>query len=191
MGKRAANAVLIGFGVLAVLGAICLVLRLFVFDITTIHSDDMSPTLGPGSLVVVNRLATPKKGDLVMLKTEKGTWEVRRVIAVGGDRVGMSGSEPVVNGVTATVTEVRATKDATGEDFRVLRESSGGHEYLVLDRVRRTMHDMPEQKVGEGFYVLSDNRESDAAADSRRYGAVPKSRIRGVVSWIVKRGKVP
>lgn len=189
MGKRARTALIVTWWSLVGLGAICLVLRLFVYDLTTVQGDDMSPTLGPESLLLVNRLATPKLGDLVMLKTDKGHWEVRRVVAVPGDRIAMSNMIPVVNGVAATEAEVRTTK--VGKDpMRVLRETTGGHSYLVLDRINRSLHDLPESKVEGGYYVLADNREADVP-DSRKYGPVPRDKIRGVVSWVVKRGRVP
>lgn len=172
------------------LAVVTLVLRLFVYDLTTLKGDDMSPTIGPGSWLLVNRLATPRPGDLVMMQDPaERRWQVRRVVAVAGDKIAMRGARPVVNGVEATLVPARELI-VDKQEVRIWKETLAGRSYQVNDLVRRTMHDMPEQAVEGGYWVLADNREA-AVRDSRTYGPVPKANIRGVVTWVMKRGQLP
>jgi signal peptidase I len=143
--------------VLAVV-AIALVLRAFVAEPFSIPSDSMSPTLTRGDHVLVDKLAyrgggEPRAGELVVFHAP-GTGDImlKRVVAVGGQTVGIEDGLLVVDGRKPR--EPYADADAIDSVF--------------FGPVR-----VPEGSV----FVLGDNRLD--SKDSRSLGAVPADEVIG------------
>jgi signal peptidase I len=140
-------------GVVAVLALIAL--RAFVAEPFRIPSESMAPTLEPGDQALVTKLGgTPGRGDLVAFHAP-GTGEImlKRVVAVGGDRVGIEDGVLVVNG---------------------RRE----HEAYVADPdAIDSVYFGPVTVAPGSLFVLGDNRAN--SQDSREFGAVPADRVIG------------
>ena len=124
-----------------------------------IPSGSMEPTLAIGDRVLVNkfvyRFSSPKRGDVVVFESPEGprTDLIKRVIAVGGQRVEIKDGYVYVDGVKL-------------DEPYVARE-------------RRDNYTSPTPtKVPAGFvWVMGDNRGN--SADSRVIGPQPLSAILG------------
>ncbi|KAB7741892.1 signal peptidase I [Nostocoides sp. F2B08] len=122
-------------------------------------SDSMDPTLNPGDHVVVEKLSvrwrTPEVGDLVVFRVPQGReLVVKRVVALGGQTVGLEDAVLVVDG-------------------------KARHEPQVdLTRIDSTYFGPVTVPPGAVF-VLGDNRAE--SIDSRTYGAIPYGELIGTV----------
>lgn len=116
----------------------------------------MHPTYDNGQIVVFSRLQKDyEKGDVVSIKMANGERYIKRVIAVGGDQV------EIIDGVFYVNGEVELECPAHG-----LTEAQEGIKY-------------PYTVKPGAYFVLGDNRE--VSIDSRTYGAVASTQIRGKV----------
>jgi len=145
---------------LLVLAAVAVVgLRIFVLEPFRIPSDSMAPTLRPGDQVLVDKHAYhgsgPRRGDLAVFR-EPRTGEIllKRVVAIGGDTVGIEDGALVVDG-------------------RRPREPYADRE--AVDSV----YFGPVRVRAGTVFVLGDNRAN--SEDSRNFGAVPTGRLIGRV----------
>lgn len=135
------------------------VVRPFVGDVHTIASDSMTPTLEGGERVLTNKLAyrlgDPAAGDLVLFERAGGEGvEVKRVAAVGGDRVEIRDGRLLVNG---------ARREEPYVDLPSVDSSFFGPVTV------------PEGSV----FLLGDNRAE--SRDSRHYGPLPEDDVLGEV----------
>lgn len=114
----------------------------------------MEPLLHDGDYILVRRCFSPqetRRGDVVIIKAPGGGFAVKRVAAVAGDEISISGGRLFVNG--------KSESKMVFED--------GGPDKLPF----RTT-------IGKGYiYLLGDNR--DKSLDSRVWGAVPVEKIYG------------
>ncbi len=144
-----AGAVLPGWA-RATIGTVAFVLLVRAFGIAPyeVHSDSMTPTVTEGSTVLVDKLTprvvAPGPGDLVVFERPSGT-QLKRVVAVAGDRVEILDAVLHVNG--DPVTEPYVDPDA-------------------LDGI----YFGPVTVQDDGVFVLGDNRF--VSIDSRDYGTV-------------------
>ena len=146
-------------GVLALVGLLATVVfcRVAVADVLQVSSESMEPTLSAGDRVLVRKigLSSVRRGDLVTFASPQDErLALKRVIGVAGDRIEISDGELSVNGRPV--------------DEPYLAPGVADLEFLG------------PLLVGRGrIFVMGDNRER--STDSRAYGAVAESRIRGVV----------
>lgn len=148
---------------------LALTLDYLLFDTFYVNGDSMQPTLDGGDInvdtdgdvVMLNIVATPERGDIVVFKAdwtgEEEYFLVKRVIGVPGDTVEIRNGELYLNG-----------------------------ELQEEDYIKEPMYDYtyPPVTVPEGhYYVLGDNRNN--SSDSRVIGCVPEDKIVGVC-WLYK-----
>jgi len=132
------------------------------FALTVCGGPGMSTALPGGSVALISRGTTEiRRGDIVLFETDDG-WQLKRVIAVGGDRVVVNRyGEVRVNG-----TEVRA------DSFAGRTEDTG------ITAHRLTV------PAGEVF-VQGDQLSLSVDSRFRDYGTVPLEKVTGKVSFIL------
>ncbi len=136
-----------------------LLIRSFVVEPVRVRSDSMEPTLPSGAILLIDKLTyltrDPHRGDIVVTADPRtGESIVKRVVAVGGDSVGIEDGQLIVNGASVVESYIdNAEMDGffTGPDV------------------------VPPGEV----YLLGDNR--DTSEDSRTFGTVDADDIEGRV----------
>lgn len=128
-----------------------------------IPSDSMRPNLIPNDFILVDtRYRSYQPGDVVVFDTsdKPGTFYVKRIAAMGGDRLAIRNGKTVLNG------EISGVLTMSNEYQQ--KQSS-----LWLE----------ELSVPEGMvYVLGDKR--DQSHDSRNFDAIPEEALLGRVTDI-------
>jgi signal peptidase I len=138
---------------------ILLLMRSFVVEPARVRSDSMTPTLPPGAVLLIDkisyRVGEPHRGDIVIAEDPRnGRSIVKRVVAVGGDSVGIEDGLLVLNGAIIA------------EDY-IDNDNMDGF-YFGPDLV-------PPDHV----FLLGDNR--DTSEDSRAFGPVDVDDIDGKI----------
>ncbi|AKU96940.1 hypothetical protein AKJ09_03604 [Labilithrix luteola] len=173
--------------IVAILGAIGLLLYLFVVDTWVVPGTDTSfaasiqPTLKPGDRILVQRGSVPRVGQLArcLHPLASETYVVGRVFGEGRDRVEMRNESVSVNGKPVATRHgcpsERVVHPVSGQETELtcVVEENGAFTYSAL--VNR---DYPEgggaSTVESGkLYLVSDNRHLHQ--DSRDYGLVDAS----------------
>ena len=147
------------------LAMLLFVVRPFFVESFLITSDSMAPTLRPGDRVLANKLtyrfSDPRRGDVVAFEGsddgQTGQVLVKRVVATSGDTVEFRDGTLRINGEPHKEPYIKAGSPSgkTQEPLKV-----------------------PEGSV----FVMGDNRV--ASMDSRDYGPIRRSSLRGKVSLI-------
>lgn len=144
--------------------------RTYVIQPYVIPSGSMIPTLEIGDRIIANkfiyRFEDPKPGDIVVFDdpTHTVTTLIKRVIAVGGQTVTLEDGHVVVDGKTLV------------EPYT--------HGLPSGPLTQKLPYQVPPGYV----WLMGDNRPN--SADSRYFGAVPLSKIRGqafVRFWPISR----
>jgi signal peptidase I len=167
------------------------------FVITTI-SDYPTTFLGDRILAnkIVYRKTDPQRGDMVFYVDPANRQQtcIKRVVAVGGDRVEMRDNQLYINGQMLerqplSPAEIEASKiNVHDPNFQgdVFYEINGGSRYKIfLSKTAgdEKMKNFPEITIPKyNCFVLGDNRNS--GKDSRNYGPVPVTTIKGRADWL-------
>ena len=149
--RRRPSGIAVGVALIALL----LLVRIFVAEPFRIPSESMAPTLKPGDQELVAKLGghSPKRGQLVAFHSPlNGEVLLKRVVAVGGDTVGLEDGVLVVN-------------------RRPVREPFVNHK--AIDSV----YFGPVTVRPGTVFLMGDNRAN--SEDSRDFGAVRTSSIIG------------
>ena len=200
--------------VIAVSFGFTLAWRMEAAEAFKIPAASMVPTLQVGDLVMTDKLSLrwrpPARGEVVVFWNGDRPF-VKRVIAIGGDRVKVERGVPVVNGTAAPRRSLGAYRYRDFEDegggsgtwtvrdgFR-WQEEHGGHRYQVLsgDAEPTADHDYPTAGDGPPCGPLTQAPDGacmvppgtlfllgdnrDNSNDSRSFGAVPVDRVIGRV----------
>jgi signal peptidase I len=177
----------------AIVGAIGLLLYLFVFDTWVIPSDDPSlsagiqPTLSAGDRILVRRGGIPKDGELARCQRpdEPGKYVIARVFGVEGETVEVNNERTATNGRGVATRfgcgTVNVVHPVSGEleALSCSVEDNGAFTYSVLlhPTVREGRH---VGKVESGkMFLVSDDRHLHL--DSRDFGLVDASTCEHVV----------
>lgn len=138
---------------------IALILLLVLFNIligvSKVTGQSMEPTLHAGDVVFFTRFNFAyERGDVVMARMPSGEFYVKRIVAVEGDTVDLRDGCLYVNG------EAETADSPVGETLA--EEGIVAYPYTV--------------EAGK-YFLVGDNREH--STDSRSFGALPESSIRG------------
>ncbi len=152
-GRRSRSVLAVIFGVVLLL----LLAHALVFEPFLVTGNSMDPTLRDSDRVVVLKFLDARRGELVVFKNpfEPEQNVIKRVVALGGDRVAIKGGRVLVNGLEL------------------------GEPYLVHAADHDASLDLPETLVEPGkIFVLGDNRI--VSQDSRRsFGPIDARHVVG------------
>ena len=128
-----------------------------IIGVSFVKGTSMFPTLHNNEIVLYTRIGSNyDRGDIVSVKMPSGDYYVKRVVAVAGDEVDIRGGRLYINGKESE--ESYTAGETTQKDGNVT------YPYVVEE--------------GK-FFVMGDNREH--SMDSRAFGAVVKSQIKGEI----------
>lgn len=134
-----------------------------VFGITSMKNNDMAPRMSAGDLILYYRLETDIHNQDVIVFEKNEQQYVGRIIARGGDTVAITEEEQLIlNGNLVTENQIYYTTPQYENEISY-----------------------PVRLKEEEYFILCDYRES--ARDSRCFGAVKKSEIKGKVITVVRR----
>lgn len=151
-----------------------------------VDAESMQPAVLKRDLVVINKLAKPTRGDIVLIKFGESSSRksitklikdqvIRRVIGQSGDTVEIRGRQVYLNG------------EPLQEDYVSFGEQQSLNPLIDPD------YKMEPIFIPSGFYfVLSDARQY--GFDSRNFGLIQDARVGGVAtkvfwSWNLDEGK--
>jgi signal peptidase I len=169
--------------VVGILGAICLILYLTVFDVWTVPEGDawlsvsIEPALSPGDVVIISRNGSPDRGHLVRCPNPQGgNFIIGRYIGKSGETITMN-EEVISIDNTRTPSpracQTRKLKNPETDEEIELRCGVEEYGHVEFDALRAQARQEPPSKhvveTGKGF-LISDNRHLHW--DSRNYGQV-------------------
>lgn len=136
-----------------------------------VTSGSMSPSIYEHDLIVINKLAKPKRGDIALISFKKTQKEnaskiikdqiLRRIIAQEGDTIEIKGKQVYLNG------------KLLDEPYASFGKTASVNEFISED------YHLPPGTVPPGsYFVLADAREF--GFDSRMLGYIQKDEINGV-----------
>ena len=183
--------------------ALMLLFRSAIADWNHVPSGSMNPGIIAGDRVVVDKIAydmrwpftlnritrwsNPKRGDIVTFPSPENqkTLLIKRVIAVGGDKIELHDNRLFINEVPATYTvlsdeeinELHLT--ASDRVVYVLEEIFGHRRMIQWHRARRSqVADFGPFTLSDGeYFMMGDNR--DDSRDSRSIGAIERDQVIG------------
>ncbi len=145
--------------VLTVLITVSLLLNLFTFIMPVVkyYGNSMSPTLDDGQILIVNKMAEVKEGDIIAFYYNNKVI-ARRVVATGNSQVSI---------------DVFGTVSVNGKEL--------SEPYIENKTLGQCNLDFPYSVPAGSYFVLGDNR--DIAMDSRlsEIGVVTEDRLIGKV----------
>jgi len=187
---------------------IVLLLRSFLVEPFRIPSGSLEPTLLVGDFVAVNKfaygfrlpvwekkvisIANPKTGDIAVFRwpPDPSYDYIKRVIGVPGDKISYHNKVLTVNGKKAEQKFIEyAIDESSGKAVALYKENLNGVEHDIFVRAEVPAVDF-DLVVPEGnYFMMGDNR--DDSADSRFWGFVPDSYLRGkaFLVWLSWNGK--
>ena len=137
-----------------------------LFGITPMQSNDMSPRISAGDLLLYYRLEDTFRSNDVVVFEKDGKEYIGRIVGKGGERVEITEDSYLkVNGSTVVETDIFYSTPRYGDEV----------EYPV---------NLNENQ----FFILCDYREG--ARDSRYFGSVERGEIKGKVITILRRSSL-
>lgn len=180
--------------------ALMFVFRSAIADWNYVPSSSMNPTLIQGDRVVVNKLAyslrvpftlielarwaSPQRGDVITFDSPRDELNlIKRVVAVGGDKIEMHDNVLNINGKVVERVLVNSARVVPTEigpiNAEISRETNGAVSYEVARLPKANFsREFEEVLVPEGHVmVMGDSR--DNSNDSRFIGFIDVHRITG------------
>lgn len=145
-----------------ILAGLLLATFVFVFGVLRCGDDSMKPSVKNGDLVLFYRLQNDYHVSDAVVIEKNGVTEVRRIAAKAGDVVDITADGLKINGYLQQEAEIYV---------ETLPYQEGISYPLTLGT--------------DEYFVLGDARRN--ARDSRIYGAVKKSEIKGIVMTLLRR----
>lgn len=152
--------------------AVSMVIYLFVLQPHQVKGQSMVPSFEDGEYLLTDKISyrfgEPQRGDVVVLKAPPTEWcaerhceYIKRIVAIGGDRVRLSEGKVFING------------QAVPDDFLPGNRSTNPGGYLK-EGVEVVI---PAKK----YLVMGDNRLY--SRDGREFGPIPRESLVGKV-WL-------
>lgn len=133
--------------------SIGLLVNTFVACKVSVEGVSMNPTYNTGDTLLITKLATPERGDIVTFR-KSGKYFIKRIIAIPGDTISVQNSKVYVN------------DNIIEEDYINEDTFEGGN-------IENTEFTLGEEE----YFVMGDNRNN--SLDSRTFGVVFKDEIIG------------
>jgi len=169
--------------------------KVWLVEAFQMPSGSMIPTLLVGDHMFVSKgRSNIERGDVVVFRfpPDPRTDYIKRVLAVGGDRVEIKDGVPSINGVPLAHQALDAPCSFKDDDPRFahdegpctfVRETIDGRSYTIMFTTDRGPNDFPSTLIpADEVFVVGDNR--DNSYDSRKWGFVPVDHIKGKASLI-------
>ncbi len=176
--------------------------RSAIADWNDVPTGSMRPTIMIGDRILVNKLAydlkipftdtaliswaDPERGDIITCWSPKnGDRLVKRVVAIPGDTVAMTGGRLIINGVPLDYVRASAEESEAIAGRVFFTENLTGLQHTVAhDPQKRALRDFEPVEVGaDQYFLMGDNR--DNSADSRYFGFLERSAVCGKVNAVV------
>ncbi len=144
---------------------IAFLIKSFIFNATTVEGTSMYPNLHNGDKLISNRVTLffndHERGDVIVFATPvaKGDDYIKRVLGVPGETIDLVDGHFYIDGKFYEETYLPA-------DTYTLN-NVGSHWELGSDQ----------------YFVVGDNRTPGGSNDSRSFGPIDKSAIKGITSW--------
>lgn len=195
-------------------GFLFFIVFLFIFrgaiaDWHPVPTGSMKPTILEGDVIWENKLAydiqipftdislmrtgEPKRGDIVVFTSEEANKRlIKRLIGLPGDTLEVKHNRLFINGEAAKYTKIR---DKSLEPEREVDKEEGiyaleslsdlkPHIIQVKPNSHNQLSNFNKITIPEGnYFFMGDNR--DNSADSRVFGFIPRSEIRGHATRIL------
>lgn len=189
--------------ILALAIGLALIVRSYLVTAYKVPTGSMQPTLKPGDFIFASRISygvqipfrsevlnysLPEHGDLVIFSysQQPDVTYVKRVVGLPGDRVQLVKGRLVINEIPAEYEKVQDQQqdNPNAELFDIFQERTQGHSRRVIFQKRGVEDFGPFVVPPEEIFLLGDNR--DASDDSRYWGTVPMSQVKGqvVLIWL-------
>ena len=162
---------IIFYSVLILIFVFTLFTTTFWFSSVKIMQNSMMPTLQPNDVLILDKLSSYSRGDVIVFSHNENEDFIKRIIAVEGDTIYSIDGEIYVeyyeNGQLVTV--------KVDESYIKEQKST----YLKYDFGVGVV-DIPKTTISKDcLYVLGDNRK--VSVDSRDFGEINISSVKGVV----------
>lgn len=144
---------------------IAVLIKAFVFNTTYVLGNSMYPTLHEKDRLFANKIplyfSGAKRGEIVVIEAPdiSNRDYIKRVIGIEGDTITILDGQVYLNG------------DALTEDY--LEGETYTHVY------GENYWEVPEGYI----FVLGDNRNEGASKDSRYFGCIPESSVKGITGF--------
>lgn len=151
-----------------VIAAIIAVLLLLVFGITSVEGEDMAPALRDGDIVLYFRLGGDYNNSDVLVFNHDDKQYISRVVAINGTTLDKS-----EKGIVLFNGRIHPPQPKNG---------------LFYDTEGRDKIKYPLTLGQDEYFVMGDRR--DVAQDSRDYGPVKKSDVKGKVFTVIRKNSI-
>lgn len=189
---------------LAFAAAIVFPLKSSLAEWNYVPSASMVPSLLPGDVVWVNKLAydlkvpfttwhlaewgNPRRGDVAVFSSPAdGVRLVKRVIGLPGDLIESRHDRLFVNGAPVVYAPLSAGPSDSGEGSEVVLTEEGlpgRHHPVMLQPRRPALRSFGPIRVPPGcYFMMGDNR--DDSHDSRYFGCVPRRNFLGRAATVI------
>ncbi|MDD9270263.1 signal peptidase I [Paenibacillus sp. MAHUQ-63] len=164
---------------LVIAGVLVIVIRWFLFSPFIVDGDSMRPNFSTGERLIVNKIIydirAPKRGEVIVFHAPEGKDYIKRVIALPGETVKVTGDKVFINGQEIDQPYIKEAIEQANKE---------GHAY-------NTLSDFPETKVPDGeIFAMGDNRPNSKDSRAKSVGFVPYNKIVGrseVIFWPVNK----
>ena len=164
---------------------VCVLIILFTiftsfFWVSTVkvQQNSMYPTLKPNDILILDKLSSYSRGDVIVFSYSENEDYIKRVIAVGGDTVYTINGEVYIEYTDKNGNKVT---EKVVEDYVKEQASTYTSENT----------DIPRTQIPEGkLFVLGDNRRVSVDSRHEKVGLISKEKVKGVVKkfWINSKG---